>query len=190
MRKTLLDSRTEWSYNDKHDLSGEMAYAKLPMEMVHRNDLSCKAKVIFAYMTSKEAGYQFSSKRISSHFKEGYRTILAGMGELERAGYLEKHRKADGRMLYELRENYWSLTEQEGRECLFEAFSAAFKPVVVEHECVTFDEARKAIRGHVGSNGEAGAETTEFLNSCIGARMSMNTNNLDIWINHINRKAI
>jgi hypothetical protein len=189
MKKTLLDEKTKWQYNDGFDLGGEMAYAKLPIEMVHRNDLSCKAKVIFAYMTSKEAGYQFSSKRISSHFKEGYRTILAGMGELERAGYLEKHRKADGRMLYELRENYWSLTEQEGRECLFEAFSDAFKPAVVEHESVTFDEARKAIREHVGSHNEAGAETTDFLNSCIGARLSMNEYNLGIWINHINAKS-
>jgi len=187
MRKTLLD--TEWAYNDQHDLNGEMAYAKLPMEMVHRNDLSCKAKVIFAYMTSKEAGYQFSSKRISDHFKEGYRTILSGIGELERAGYLEKHRKADGRMLYELRENYWSLTEQEARECLFEASSGAFKPAVVEYERVTFDEARKAIREHVASQNEAGIEAMEFLNACIGARISMDERNLSIWINHINAKA-
>ena len=186
--KSLLN-KVEWAYNDQHDLNGEMAYAKLPMEMVHRNDLSCKAKVIFAYMTSKEAGYQFSSKRISSHFKEGYRTVLAGMGELERAGYLEKHRKCDGRMLYELRENYWSLTEQEGREVLFEAFSDAFKPAVVEHERVTFDEARRAIRGYVENNNTASIETTDFLNSCVSARIPMNEHNLSIWINHIQRRS-
>jgi hypothetical protein len=189
MKKTLLDGKTEWAYNDVFDLDGDMAYAKLPMEMVHRNDLSCKAKVIFAYMTSKAAGYQFSSKRISDHFKEGYRTVLAGMGELERAGYLEKNRKCDGRMLYELKENYWSLTEQEGRECLFEAFSTAFKPAVVEYEKVTFDEARRAIREHVEDRNIASIETTDFLNSCVSARIPMNTHNLSIWINHIERKS-
>jgi hypothetical protein len=189
MKKTLLDGKTEWAYNDVFDLDGDMAYAKLPMEMVHRNDLSCKAKVIFAYMTSKAAGYQFSSKRISDHFKEGYRTVLAGMGELERAGYLEKHRKCDGRMLYELRENYWSLTEQEGREVMFEAFSDAFKPAVVEYERVTFDDARKAIRPHVASGNIASVETTDFLNSCVSARISMNEKNLATWINHIQRKS-
>lgn len=187
--KSLLDT-TEWRYNsgvEEHD-----DYAKIPSEMIHRADISCKAKAVFAYMTSKPKNYQFASKRIQKHFKEGYRTILAAISELQEHGYITKERKFDGRMLYTLRENWWSLTEQEGKEALFEAFPNAFKRAVVKYERITFKQAQQAILAELQPNeiGRSYDLASSYAESCNSAELSMNENTLAIWIKHVKNGAI
>ena len=90
-----MKQEIEWEYNDVFNLGEDGEYAKMPLEMVHRNDITCKAKCVFAYMTSKKGGYQFSSKRIAKQVKEGYRTILSGSNERGEAGYVVKQRLCD-----------------------------------------------------------------------------------------------
>jgi len=188
--KSLLDGKTEWRYNagvEEHD-----NYAKIPLEMIHRADLSCKAKAVFAYMTSKPANYQFASKRICNHFKEGYRAILSAIKELEEFGYLTKERKCDGRMFYALRENWWSLTEQEGKEALFDAFPQAFKRVIVKHERVTFKQAQEAILAVLQPHetGRSYDLASSYAESCNSAELSMNENTLATWLKHVQNGAI
>ena len=49
-----MKQEIEWEYNDVFGLGDDEAEcAKMPLEMVCRNDISCKAKAVFAYMTSK-----------------------------------------------------------------------------------------------------------------------------------------
>lgn len=177
----------KWEWNDVHGLAddGIDGYVKLPRSLLGRSDISAKAKVVFAYMTSKQAGYQFSSKRIAADMKEGYRSVLAAMNELESAGYLEKQRLADGRMLYALRENYWSLTENEAKECLLETFEDAFKPAVVEYDKVTFEQVKSAIIEIVRDGIIAGESAVDFFNTCMEARLPMNTNTLSKWMIHL-----
>lgn len=179
-----MKQEIEWEYNDVFNL-GEDNYAKMPLEMVHRNDITCKAKCVFAYMTSKKGGYQFSSKRIAKHFKEGYRTILSAIKELVEAGYVVKQRLCDGRMHYELRENYWSLTVEEAKESLFEAFHDAFKPAVREYEKVSMAQARAAIEAEGESKEKAADIAFEFYDSCVEGGMDMNENTLASWIVHV-----
>jgi len=188
--KSLLDGKTEWKYNS--DVEEHDDYAKIPSEMIHRADMSCKAKTVFAYMTSKPANYQFASKRICKHFKEGYRTILAAITELEECGYITKERKCDGRMLYSLRENWWSLTEQEGKEVLFDTCPGAFKRTIVKYERVTFKQAQEAILSVLQPHetGRSYDLASSYAESCNSAELSMNEKTLSAWIKHINNGAL
>jgi len=183
--KSLLNGKTEWHYNsDEEDPATE--YAKIPLELISRNDISCKAKSMFAYMTSKPKSYQFASKRIQEHFKEGYRSVLSAINELQSAGYIEKRRLCDGRMIYVIKENWWSLTVTEAKELLMESFEDAFKPAVLEYELVTFNEAREAILDKLqGDIPRSYDLASQYGESCLQAAMPMNTNTLSLWMNHV-----
>lgn len=183
--KSILDT-TEWAYNDVHNLNDDhVEYAKVPMSLMHRCDISAKAKAVFAYMTSKPANYQFASKRIAKHFKEGYRSILSAISELETAGYITKAKLNDGRMLYELKENYWSLTVVEAKECLMEAFQDAFRRPVRQYDIVPIVDAQKAIYEILGSEKLAWDSALDLAEQCRNAEMSINEKTLESWINHI-----
>lgn len=177
----------EWEWNDVHGLpnDGSDGYVRFPRSLLKRGDLSAKAKVVFAYMVSQPAGYQFASKRIAADMKEGYRAVLAGINELERAGYVGKTRLADGRMLYELRENYWSLTNDEAKDCLFETFKDAFKPAVVEHKKVTLAEAAGIINKVVNDKELAASHAFEFFSICNEAKLPQNVSTLKKWLVHV-----
>lgn len=181
-----MKQEIEWEYNDVFGLGDDEAEcAKMPLEMVCRNDISCKAKAVFAYMTSKPVGYQFATKRMSEHFKEGFKAIRGAINELVEAGYVVKQRLCDGRMHYELRENYWSLTVEEAKESLFEAFHDAFKPAVREYEKVSMAQARAAIEAEGESKEKAADIAFEFYDSCVEGGMDMNENTLASWIVHV-----
>lgn len=183
--RSILDT-TDWAYNDVHNLSDDhKEYAKIPMSLMHRCDISAKAKSVFAYMTSKPASYQFASKRIAKHFKEGYRSILAAISELEAAGYIRKSKLHDGRMLYELKENYWSLTVEESKECLMDAFQDSFRRPVRQFDLIPIQEAQKAIRPFVASESEAWDSALDLADQCRNAEMSLNEKTLASWLNHL-----
>ena len=188
--KSILDN-TEWAYNDVHNLNEEHAeYAKIPMSLMHRSDISAKAKAVFAYMTSKPANYQFASKRIAKHFKEGYRSILSAISELEITGYISKQKKPDGRMVYELKENYWSLTPSEAKECLMDAFSDAFRRPVAQHDRIDITEAQRRIEEACGSPKKAWNLTLDLAEQCRNAEMSINEKTLSSWIKHIKNGSL
>lgn len=181
-----MSQEVQWEYNDVFNLDGgDGDYAKMPLEMMQRSDISCKAKAVFAYMTSKKGGYQFSTKRMSEHFKEGFKAIRGAINELVEAGYIVKQRLCDGRMHYELRENYWSLTVEEAKESLFDAFHDAFKPAVREYEAVTMDEVRAAIQAEGKTKERASEIAFEFYDACAESGMGMNENTLASWIVHV-----
>ena len=187
--KSILDTTT-WRYNS--GIEEHEDYAKIPAEMIHRADMSCKAKTVFAYMTSKPSDYQFASKRICKHFKEGYRAVLAAIKELEEFGYLTKERKCDGRMIYALRENWWSLTSSECKEALFDAFPHAFRRTVVEYEPVTFKQAQEAILRELSPSEEGRSYdiASSYAESCNLAELSMNEKTLASWLKHVRNGTV
>ena len=182
----LRMSDVQWEYNDVFGLGD--SYAKIPLCMIHRNDLSAKAKVVFAYMTCKPGGYQFAAKRIAKHFSEGYRTILSAINELCDKGYAAKKKLANGRMYYQLRENYWSLTEEEAKESLFCGYPDAFKATVEEYESVSFNDVLKEIRGYM-SGSEAVQWAGDYVSSCLAASLPMNTDTFSKWMVHVRNAA-
>ncbi len=183
--KSIL-SNENWHYSSNSYLEGQEQYAQIPMSLMNRSDISARAKAIFAYMTSKPSYYQFASKRIAMHFKEGYRAILASISELEHTGYILKQKQADGRMFYTIKEDYWSLTPTECKEALLHAFSDAFRRTAVIHDPVTLEQAKDAIMPLVGnSERKAFQLAIDLAEQCRNAGLSMNEKTLSSWVNHI-----
>jgi hypothetical protein len=64
-------------------------YATIPNNFLNRNDISLKAKGLFAYLQSKPNDWQFSKERIALQLKEGITSLKAAFSELKKAGYLK-----------------------------------------------------------------------------------------------------
>lgn len=67
------------------------------------NDISCKAKGMFAYLFSKPEGWEFSGDRIVDEMFDGRKTVYAAIKELEKKGYLKRSKKSNGRIEYLLK---------------------------------------------------------------------------------------
>lgn len=72
-------------------------------EVLYRQDLSWKAKGVYAYLFSKPDGWDFSGDRITNEGSDGRKVIFASLKELEKVGLLERKRQKDGRMDYILK---------------------------------------------------------------------------------------
>jgi hypothetical protein len=64
-------------------------YATIPNNFLNRNDISLKAKGLFAYLQSKPNDWQFSKERIALQLKEGIDSLKSAFSELKKAGYLK-----------------------------------------------------------------------------------------------------
>jgi len=63
-------------------------YGQAPNELLNDPKLSFKSKGIYTYIQSKPDGWDFSAERIADDGKDGRESVLAGLKELEDAGYL------------------------------------------------------------------------------------------------------
>jgi hypothetical protein len=77
-------------------------FTQVPNELLYNPDISFKAKGLWAYMSAKPNGWNFSADRIAKETKEERKSILAGLRELLEAGYLTAKRNGTGRMEYTL----------------------------------------------------------------------------------------
>lgn len=65
-------------------------------------NISFMAKGIYAYLYSKPDGWDFSEKRIANDAKNSRTSVRTGIQELEDAGYLQRQKLANGRMIYKV----------------------------------------------------------------------------------------
>ena len=72
-------------------------FAQTPNEMLYRDDISMKAKGLFAYLQSKPQWWDFSIKRISKEIQEWKTATSTGLKELEEKWYLNRTRYRDDR---------------------------------------------------------------------------------------------
>lgn len=61
-----------------------------PNELLNNNDVTLKAKGLYAYIQSKSDDWDFSAEKIASQSKESVDAIKTGLRELESAGYLKR----------------------------------------------------------------------------------------------------
>jgi len=64
-------------------------YATIPNELLNNQNISLKAKGLFAYLQSKPEDWTFSKARIAAQLKEGEKSITKAMAELKEFGYLQ-----------------------------------------------------------------------------------------------------
>jgi len=64
-------------------------YAVIPNELLNNENISLKAKGLFAFIQSKPDNWNFSKERIAKQLKEGVASIKAAFKELKEFGYLQ-----------------------------------------------------------------------------------------------------
>lgn len=77
-------------------------FTQVPNSLLYDPDISFKAKGLWAYMSAKPDGWNFSADRIATETKEERKAILAGLKELSGAGYITAKKLKDGRIEYTL----------------------------------------------------------------------------------------
>jgi hypothetical protein len=68
-------------------------YSVIPNDLVNSDQISLKAKGLFAYIQSKPDGWDFSAERIANHIKEGLQSVSSALKELEKSGYLVREKR-------------------------------------------------------------------------------------------------
>lgn len=85
-------------------------------EVLKDKNLSFKAKGMYAYLFSKPDKWDFSSNRMILETKDGRKSIMKMLLELEENGYLQREKLSNGKMEYTLKYGIKSLsTEKELR---------------------------------------------------------------------------
>lgn len=77
-------------------------FTQVDNRVLNNPNLSGKAKGIYAYLYMKPEGWQFSADRICLDFKDGRRSILSGLKEIEDNGLIKRARCGDGRVVYDI----------------------------------------------------------------------------------------
>ena len=77
-------------------------FTQVPNGLLYDPNISFKAKGIWAYMSAKPEGWNFSADRMAEETKEERKAILAGLRELSSAGYITAKKLKDGRIEYTL----------------------------------------------------------------------------------------
>ena len=72
-----------------------VTYGRVPSDLLNSDQLTLKAKGLYAYIENKPKGWRFSSERIAKEIKDGIKAIQNGLNELEQAGYLTRVRQRD-----------------------------------------------------------------------------------------------
>ncbi len=80
----------------------ETGFTQIKNEVLSDRSISFKAKGIYAYMFSKPDGWEFAAERIQVDGADGRKAVLAGLKELEQAGYLERKKLQSGKVEYYL----------------------------------------------------------------------------------------
>lgn len=79
-------------------------FVQIANAVLEDKKISFKAKGLFAYLYSKPETWDFSAERIVKASDDGPAAVYSGLKELEKAGYLTREKKGDGRVVYQI---YW-----------------------------------------------------------------------------------
>lgn len=71
----------------------EVPFGMVPNALLNDENISLKAKGLFAFMQSKPEGWNFSAKLISTQCKESIDSISSGLHELEKNGFLRREKR-------------------------------------------------------------------------------------------------
>lgn len=79
-------------------------FTQVPNPILRTPKLNFKLKGLLSYLLSKDADYDFSYERIILETEDKRDSILAGLKELEKKGYLKRERLYTGRVKYHIYE--------------------------------------------------------------------------------------
>lgn len=77
-------------------------YIPIPLSILRKRGISMSATGLYCWLFSHEAGRQMTINFIQTHFKDGRDAISSRLVELEKAGFLKRHKVRDGsRFVYD-----------------------------------------------------------------------------------------
>lgn len=91
-------------------------FTQIANEVLNSPDLSFKAKGIYAYMTSKPDGWNFTIRSMAKQVKDGEDGIRSGIKELRDLGFVDYTKHANGTGTYTLRFSMRSPEKNPKRE--------------------------------------------------------------------------
>ncbi|MDM5264700.1 hypothetical protein PF327_10885 [Sulfurovum sp. XTW-4] len=77
-------------------------YTQVSNMVLNDENLSLKAKGLYAFMDSKPEGWNFTIKSISTQVKDGIDSVKSALKELKNAGYIQYRKLSNGTGIYEL----------------------------------------------------------------------------------------
>ena len=89
-------------------------FTQISNKLLNDNNLSFKAKGLFAFMDSKPDKWNFTIKSIASQTKEGIESISSAMKELKNNGYMTYKKYKDGHGEYELFDEPYTENQYQG----------------------------------------------------------------------------
>lgn len=118
-------------------IKDHIPFTQVANEVLKSRELSWKAKGIYAYLFSKPDDWDFSNQRITIESRDGRSAIMAGLRELEKAGYLVRNKLSTGKMEYKLRFSTLSQETELRLEKPKSGFRTVQKPHSAETELIT-----------------------------------------------------
>jgi len=80
----------------------KIPFTQVANTVLNNQNLSFKAKGLYAYLYSKPDGWNFEFGRIAEDSNDGIDSVRSAINELEEAGYLVRTKTPSGRMIYSL----------------------------------------------------------------------------------------
>lgn len=77
-------------------------FTQVANSLLNNDEISFKAKGVYAFLYSKPSGWRFSAERIAKQSKDGRSAVLSALKELEDICYLRREKQKDGTILYVL----------------------------------------------------------------------------------------
>lgn len=141
-------------------------FAQIPNNILWDSQLSLQAKGLWAYIKSKPPNWDFSCARIAQETKEGRKSILKAMKELEQAGYLHRTKLPSGRVVHKIHPQIYKAP-------------LSYEPPI------SFQDCREAIQSSTGmSDKEAKQSTQQLVSLCQEAQIKRSHTALKSWIHH------
>lgn len=141
-------------------------FAQVPNNVLWDPELSMKAKGLWAYIKSKPPYWDFAAERIARETKESRKSILAGLKELEAAGYLKRTKLPSGRVTHKI---YPQVHK----------FPDAYEPPIPMETCV------KEIQNITQMDkAQAIQSAQDFAKTCVEAEIKRSSHALRSWIQH------
>lgn len=91
-------------------------FTQISNNLLNNENLSAKAKGLYAFLFSKPTGWDFSGDRIAKQFSDGRKSIYKGLIELEDNNYIKRKRLPNGKMEYFLLNKPNAQKSQEAQE--------------------------------------------------------------------------
>jgi hypothetical protein len=162
-------------------------FAVTPNDLLNRDDISLKAKGLYAYFQSKPDNWSFSKKNIASQLQEGISAVKTAIKELKEIGYLETVPRKNKDGTFSGHDYILHDSPRGGKSALREIGASENQPCISKKELSKKESSKKDLATFATAN--ADAEMGKQINKIMEA-FQMKLNPTINYGNKTQRKAV